>query len=106
LLQTRVADILERIVVSLEDITMQELLAKVLSETGKTISLAESCTGGYVSHLITQVQGSSNYFKGAIVPYHSVLKHKIVGVSSNTLKEHTAISEETATELAENTRNI
>lgn len=106
LLQTRVADILERIVVSLEDITMQELLAKVLSETGKTISLAESCTGGYVSHLITQVQGSSNYFKGAIVPYHSVLKHKIVGVSSSTLKEHTAISEETAIELAENTRNI
>ncbi len=106
LLQAQVADILERIVVSLEDITMQELLAKVLSETGKTVSLAESCTGGYVSHLITQVQGSSNYFKGAIVPYQSVLKHKIVGVSSNTLKEHTAISEETAIELAQNTRKM
>ena len=106
LLQAEVADILERIVVSLEDITMQELLAKILSETGKTVSLAESCTGGYVSHLITQVQGSSNYFKGAIVPYQSVLKHKIVGVNSNTLKEHTAISEETAIELAQNTREM
>lgn len=105
-LQAEIANILTPIVVSLQDISMQELLGKSLSERKATVSLAESCTGGYVSHLITQIQGSSSYFKGAIVPYHSELKNSIVGVKKTTLQEHTAISEETAIELAANTRRM
>lgn len=105
-LQAQVVEILQKIVVSLEDISMQEMLGKLLKERGVTIALAESCTGGYVAHLVTQVQGSSGYFKGAVVPYHSSLKHSIVGVQEATLKQHTAISEETAIELAENTRSL
>ncbi|MCB0697346.1 MAG: CinA family nicotinamide mononucleotide deamidase-related protein, partial [Chitinophagaceae bacterium] len=99
--QSQITGILERIVVSLDDIPMQELLGKALLEQNATISLAESCTGGYVAHLITQVQGSSSYFNGAIVPYQSSLKHSIVGVKESTLKVHSAISEETAIELAQ-----
>lgn len=105
-LQQQVVGILERIVVTLDDISIQELLGKLLNEKNATIALAESCTGGYVAHLVTQVQGSSSYFKGAVVPYHSTLKHSIVGVKTETLKEHTAISEETAIELAVNTRKM
>ncbi len=102
----RIIAILDKIIVSLEDIPMQELLGKSLLEHGATISLAESCTGGYVAHLITQVQGSSQYFNGAVVPYQSRLKNSIVGVKQTTLEEHSAISEETAIELAVNARKM
>ena len=105
-LQQEIVAILEHIVVSLDDIPVQELLGKLLTKANATISLAESCTGGYIAHLITQVQGSSSYFKGAIVPYRSELKSKIVGVKEETIQQHTAISEETAVELADNTRKM
>lgn len=105
-LHLQMAAILERIVVTMEDITMQELVGRTLSSLNATISLAESCTGGYIAHLITQVQGSSSYFNGAIVPYQSRLKNKLVGVSRDTLEQHSAISEETAIELATHARSM
>lgn len=103
-LQKEVATILGDIIISWEDEPFEVLLGKILKKENKTIALAESCTGGYISHLLTQVQGSSEYFKGAIVPYQSVLKHKLLGVKADTLKVHSAISEEVAIELALNTR--
>lgn len=105
-LQAEVADTLQRIVVSMEDVTWQELLGKALLQHKATVSLAESCTGGYIAHLITQVQGSSQYFNGAIVPYQSRLKTSIVGVDEKTIEQHTAISEETAIELAVKARKM
>ncbi len=105
-LHAELAQILERIVVTLEDISWQELLGKTLLQKKATVSLAESCTGGYIAHLITQVQGSSQYFNGAIVPYQSRLKTSIVGVDRNTIEQHTAISEEAAIELAVNARKM
>lgn len=105
-LQAEVADTLQRIVVSLDDVTWQELLGKALLQRKATVSLAESCTGGYIAHLITQVQGSSQYFNGAIVPYQSRLKTGIVGVDEKTIEQHTAISEETAIELAVKSRKM
>lgn len=104
--QGKLAERLGNIVVSMEDIPAQEILGKLLREKGVTLSLAESCTGGYIAHLITQVQGASDYFQGAIVPYQSKLKHEIVGVDADILKEHSAISEETAMELATKARSI
>lgn len=105
-LHAELARILERIVVTLEDISWQELLGKTLLQKNATVSLAESCTGGYIAHLITQVQGSSQYFNGAVVPYQSRLKTSIAGVDKNTIEQHTAISEETAIELAVNARKM
>lgn len=98
--QQQIADRLSDIVVVMNDIPIQELLGNALREQGKRMALAESCSGGYIAHLITQVQGSSDYFQGAIVPYQSKLKNKIVGVDADMLKEHSAISEEVAIELA------
>lgn len=106
LLQQEITDTLGSIIISYEDEPFEVMLGKLLSSKGQTISLAESCTGGYIAHLITQVQGSSNYFNGAIVPYKSALKEKLVGVQKDTIANHTAISEETAIELARNTRKM
>lgn len=104
--ETAIEDVLGNIIISKEDIPVQEILGKTLIEHNATLSLAESCTGGYIAHLLTQVQGSSNYFSGAVVPYLGKFKNKIVGVKAETLKEHSAISEETAIELAMNTREM
>ena len=104
-LQKEVADILGDIIISWEDEPFEVLLGKILKKENKTIALAESCTGGYISHLLTQVQGSSQYFNGAIVPYQSIMKHELLDVKTESLKAYSAISEEVAIELAENTRN-
>ena len=103
-IQSQIKERIENIVVAEEDIPLQEILGRALQAKHATVSFAESCTGGYVAHLMTQVQGSSEYFNGAIVPYQSKLKHKIVGVDTTTLEEHSAISEEVAIELATKTR--
>lgn len=105
-LQEKIVQILGNIVVTLDDIPIYELLGRLLNHEGATISLAESCTGGYIAHLVTQVQGSSSYFKGAVVPYQSNLKNSIIGVPASTLQQHTAISEATAIELAQRTNTM
>ena len=57
-----------------EDITFEILLGRLLKEKSKTVSTAESCTGGYIAHLITSVAGSSDYFKGSVVSYDNSIK--------------------------------
>jgi len=83
-----------------EDLTLQEALGKVLKARGKTVGTAESCTGGYISHLITSIPGSSQYFKGSIVSYANEVKQQVLGVSAATLKTAGAVSEETVREMA------
>ena len=102
----KIAERLNHIVIAREDIPFQVILSKTLLDKKASISLAESCTGGYIAHLITQVQGSSNYFKGGIVPYQSTMKNKLVHVKQETLDAYSAISEPTAIELAQNTRQL
>ena len=80
--------------------TLETAVGKLLKNAGKTLALAESCSGGYISHLITTVPGSSNYLRGTVVPYHNDLKEQILGVSSATLAQHGAVSEETVQEMA------
>ncbi len=80
--------------------TLETAIGKLLKNAGKTLALAESCSGGYISHLITTVPGSSNYLRGTVVPYHNDLKEQILGVSSATLAQHGAVSEETVREMA------
>ncbi|HEX9285687.1 MAG TPA: competence/damage-inducible protein A [Thermoanaerobaculia bacterium] len=75
-------------------------LGRLLKEKGRTLSLAESCTGGLVSSLLTDVPGSSAYFLGTVVPYADRSKETLLGVRAETLRRHGAVSEETARELA------
>ncbi|MDO6432288.1 competence/damage-inducible protein A [Flavitalea sp. BT771] len=83
-----------------EDLTLQEALGKVLKARGRTVGTAESCTGGYIAHLITSIPGSSQYFKGSVVSYANEVKQQILGVSAATLETAGAVSEETVREMA------
>ncbi|WP_143960593.1 competence/damage-inducible protein A [Litoribacter populi] len=83
-----------------DNTSLEEAVGQLLRSQNKTVALAESCTGGYISHLITSVAGSSAYFSGSIVPYHNQFKEQILGVNSQTLVDHGAVSEETVVEMA------
>jgi nicotinamide-nucleotide amidase len=84
-----------------DGLTLQEKIGQLLRQQGETISAAESCTGGYISHLITTIPGSSDYFVGGVVAYHNDIKINQLGVSTQTLAEYGAVSEETVVEMAE-----
>jgi PncC family amidohydrolase len=66
-----------------------------------TLSTAESCTGGLISHYITTLPGASNFFKGAVVSYSEEMKRDILGVSPEILHKYGVVSRETAQEMAE-----
>ena len=84
--------------------TLEIAVGKALRDAGQTLATAESCTGGFLGHMITSVPGSSDYFLGGIVSYANEIKSDILGVEDNTLAQHGAVSEETAIEMAENVR--
>lgn len=79
--------------------TLQETIGKLLLEKNATLATAESCTGGYLAHLITSIPGSSSYFLGSIVSYHNDLKTNLLHVTKETLLEHGAVSEATVIEM-------
>jgi nicotinamide-nucleotide amidase len=82
------------------DDPLEVVIGRTLVERKLTLSIAESCTGGYLSHLVTSVPGSSAYFLGSIVPYAYEIKMRQLGVKPETLEEHGAVSEETIKEMA------
>lgn len=82
------------------DKTLQQVVGDLLKERGQTLSTAESCTGGYVSHLITSVPGSSAYYLGGAVVYANEVKRGLLGVREETLRAYGAVSEETVLEMA------
>ncbi|QJD97845.1 competence/damage-inducible protein A [Mucilaginibacter robiniae] len=89
------------VVVAQEDIALEKALLDKLESSSKTLSVAESCTGGYISHLFTQHPGSSKAFLGGAVSYSNELKESILGVKNETLWQHGAVSEKTATEMVQ-----
>lgn len=86
------------------DDTLELVIGKKLRDLRHTLSIAESCTGGYLSHLITSVPGSSDYFLGSTVVYANETKVKELGVKPETLDQHGAVSEATIREMAERVR--
>ena len=87
-----------------DDERPEEVLGKLLKEQNLTMATAESCTGGYIAHLITSIPGSSAYFTGSVVAYSNAIKMKVLGVREETLIAHGAVSGETVTEMAEGVR--
>lgn len=82
-----------------EDEPMEKVIGKLLSARNETMSTAESCTGGYIAHLITSIPGSSKYFKGSVVSYDNEVKENVLNVSDETLQTFGAVSEETVKEM-------
>ncbi|MCX8019134.1 MAG: CinA family nicotinamide mononucleotide deamidase-related protein [Chitinophagaceae bacterium] len=95
----RLKENVKDILVHDEDENMEYIVGRMLKEKNLTLGTAESCTGGYIAHLITSVPGSSAYFKGSIVSYSNEIKEKVLGVKTETLKNFGAVSEQTVIEM-------
>lgn len=80
---------------------IQKVTLELLKQKGKTLSVAESCTGGYISSLFTGIAGSSEVFRGGMVPYSNQAKHELVGVDPRVFEQHGAVSEACVIQLAE-----
>lgn len=96
--------LIEKYVYGYDQDTLEETIGRLLKTKGKTLALAESCSGGYISHLITSIPGSSEYFQGSMIPYHNHFKHDLLDVDALTLQSKGAVSEETILQMAENIR--
>ena len=79
---------------------LEIVIGKILRSKNKTMGTAESCTGGYIAHLITSIAGSSDYYKGTVVSYANSAKEDILHVEPSIIKQHGAVSEETVKEMA------
>lgn len=79
---------------------LEEIVGKMLTDKKLSVSTAESCTGGYIAHLLTSISGSSAYFKGSVVAYANEIKEQFLGVNHQTLITHGAVSEQVVIEMA------
>ena len=80
--------------------TPELVVASLMKSSGLTLAVGESCTGGLLSHKITNVSGSSEYFIGGIIAYHNDIKRILLNVPTQVLKKFVAVSEETALAMA------
>ncbi len=92
--------LIDEFVYATEDEPLEKVIGKMLRDKNLTLAIAESCTGGYISHLITSVPGSSDYFVGAMIPYAYEVKMRQLGVKPETLEKYGAVSEPTIMEMA------
>lgn len=83
-----------------------ETIHELFKSKKLTLAVAESCTGGLISHYITNFPGASNFFEAGIVSYSAEAKKKILGISPETIKKYGLVSKETAKEMAEKTRML
>ncbi len=90
---------IEEYIFGFDDDSLEQKIGDLLTEKKMTIGTAESCTGGYLAHLITSVSGSSIYFKGSIISYSNEIKKDILGVKEETLQTFGAVSEQTVSEM-------
>ena len=84
-----------------ELIALGEKVIKKFKEKKLTLSFAESCTGGWLSKIITEISGASEIFMGGVCSYSNEVKQNVLGVKEETLKLHGAVSEQTAREMSE-----
>tara|TARA_B100000963_G_C22594393_1_gene657137 strand:- start:177 stop:1418 length:1242 start_codon:yes stop_codon:yes gene_type:complete len=84
---------------------IEEVVGQLLKEKGSSLSLAESCTGGNIAHLITGVSGSSNYFKGSVVAYSNDIKQQVLYVDPKSIQQNGAVSKQVVEQMATGVRN-
>ena len=103
---SKLHQILESAIVAFEDIPMEVLVSKLLISSNKTVSTAESCTGGYIAHLFTSIPGSSEFFKGSVVAYSNEVKTNILKVSTSDIESEGAVSQIVVEQMAVNVRKM
>lgn len=99
---TNLKSILNKEIICDEDLPLEVIIGNLLKQSNKTVATAESCTGGYISHLITSVAGSSAYYEGSIVSYSYAAKENLLNVEKNILEKYGAVSQETVTQMVTN----
>jgi len=85
---------------------LEKEIGDLLRQKGLTLGVVESATGGLISHLITNVPGSSDYFKGSVTAYANETKVKVIGVKAETLREYGSVSPQVAEEMALGGRKV
>ncbi len=95
----KMKQLVEEHLVTDEDDPIQVVISKIFKKEGMTLSTAESCTGGYIAHLLTSEPGASLFFKGSIVSYANEAKQYLLNVSENTLQTDGAVSEATVSQM-------
>lgn len=85
---------------------VQYRIAEILKAKSETLSAAESCTGGYISHLVTMVSGSSSYYLGSVTSYAIKIKERVLGVLAETIDKNGVVSSEVAAAMAEGVRAL
>ena len=100
----KLKEILGGLIYSDQEDTLQNTIGRLLEAYGKTISTAESCTGGMVSELLTSVPGSSKYFLGGVVSYANSVKTGVLNVPEEIITQHGAVSSECVAKMAEGAR--
>lgn len=85
---------------------LEQEVGSLLRQKGLTLGVVESATGGLISHLITNVPGSSDYYKGSVTAYSDEVKVKIIGVKEDTINKYGAVSYQVAEEMAQGGRKI
>ena len=102
----KLKQLLGPIIFGYEQDTLEEVIGNLLKKRKSTLSVAESCTGGYISHLITSVPGASNYFFGEITSYSNSVKAEILHVDTQVLNDFGAVSKEVVIQMADNVRKL
>ncbi len=105
-LSQRVREKISEFVYGEGDLTMEEVVGRLLTERHLTLAIAESCTGGLIGHRITNVPGASNYLLADLVTYSNESKMKLLGVSEETLKKYGAVSDQCVLEMAAGVRKV
>lgn len=102
----RLKPILGDLIYAEEDTNLESVIGKLLRGTGRTLSVAESCTGGMISHLLTTVSGSSEYYLGSVTSYAVPVKESTLGVRPETIEKNGVVSAAVAAEMAEGVRRL
>jgi len=98
--------LLSDIVFGRNEVTLPGAVGELLRKNKESMAVAESCTGGFLGHLITSVPGSSDYFKGGVLSYSNEMKASVLGVSSSDIQEFGAVSEQVVKQMAEGVRKL
>jgi nicotinamide-nucleotide amidase len=103
---TKLKEILADYIYSEQEDTLQDCIGRALTAAGKTISVAESCTGGLISHLFTSIPGSSAFYLGSVTSYANSVKTAVLGVDPEVIAKYGAVSSECVAQMAEGVRKL
>jgi nicotinamide-nucleotide amidase len=105
-LEARLRERLGPYIFGIDEQGLEQEVGRLLTEQGRTLAVAESCTGGLIGHRLTDVPGSSNYFLGGVIAYSNAVKRGSLGVPEETLRTRGAVSAETAQAMAVGVRRL